>query len=235
MSDASGTFAAAAAWEIDDCWRRIGVQGDRSCPELETHLHCRNCPTFEDAARGLLDRPLSADYRAEWAAHFAGEKAGETDGDEALAAVVIFRIGEEWLALSTSVFEEVAEPRRVHSLPHRRNGIVRGIVNVRGELLVCISFATLLGIDKDAEVERRDRSLHFERLVVIGRANGRIAFSVHEVHGIHRFRPNALTAVPGTVGQAASAFTKTMLAWQGRSVGILDETRLLDAIDRSIA
>src|SRR2546422_1979826 len=34
---------------------------------------------------------------------------------------------------------EVAERRVIHSLPHRRTGIVLGVVNVRGELLVCVS------------------------------------------------------------------------------------------------
>lgn len=195
----------------------------------------RDRQAYEEIARGLLDRPLPPEYRAEWARHFASQKPIEIGVEEELAAAVIFRIGEEWLALSTSVFKEVAEPRRVHTLPHRRNGIVRGIVNVRGELLVCISFATLLGIDKTAVAERGDRSLHFERMVVIGRANGRIAFSVHEVHGIHRYEARALSPVPGTVGQAGSTFTTAMLAWQGRTVGLLDETRLLDAIDRNIA
>jgi len=212
---------------------------DASDPKADeagiAHPHRRDRKAYEEIARNLLDRPLPPEYRAEWARHFAGEKPIETGVEEERGAAVIFRIGEEWLALSTAVFKEVAEPRRVHTLPHRRNGIVRGIVNVRGELLVCISFATLLGIDKNAATERGDRSLHFERMVVIGRANGRIAFSVHEVHGIHRYESGALTPVPGTVGQAGSSFTSAMLAWEGRRVGLLDDARLLDAIDRNIA
>lgn len=227
MSDAHQTSRAA-----NDAGEPEGADG-ASAPVA--HRDRRDQKAYEAIARSLLDRPLPPEYRAEWARHFASEKPIETGIEEELAAVVIFRIGEEWLALSTSVFQELAEPRPVHTLPHRRNGIVRGLVNVRGELLVCVSFATLLGIDKNAEAERGDRSLHFERLVVIGRDNGRIAFSVHEVHGIHRHRRSALSAVPGTIGQAGSSFTTAMLSWEGRSVGILDETRLLDAIDRNIA
>jgi chemotaxis-related protein WspD len=218
MSDASGTTRSEPA--------------EAETPQA--HPGRRDRAAYEEVARALLERPLPPDYRAEWARHFAAEKPIDTGVEVELASAVIFRIGEEWLALSTAVFREAAEPRLVHSLPHRRNGIVRGIVNVRGELLVCISFATLLGIDKNADAERGDRSLHFERMVVIGRANGRIAFSVHEVHGIHRYESRALTPVPGTVGHAR-AFTKAMLPWQGRTVGLLDETRLLDAVDRNIA
>jgi chemotaxis-related protein WspD len=214
-------------------------------PDSDSAGHTRPAPhgqpgrrdrqAYAEIARTLLDRPLPPDYQSEWARHFAGETPIEAIVEEERAAAVIFRIGEEWLALPGTVFKEVAEPRPVHSLPHRRNGIVRGIANIRGELLVCISFATLLGIDKHADAERGDRNLHFERMVVIGRANGRIVFSVHEVHGIHHYDSRALCPVPGTVGQAGSSFTTGMIAWQGKMVGLLDDRKLLDAIDRSIA
>ena len=37
-------------------------------------MHCRNCPVYTRAGRCLLNRPLPADYRREWAAHVAGAK-----------------------------------------------------------------------------------------------------------------------------------------------------------------
>ena len=40
------------AWNEDACWRRIGVAGDRTCPELAQHVHCRNCPVYAGAAHG---------------------------------------------------------------------------------------------------------------------------------------------------------------------------------------
>ena len=48
------------------CWHRIGVSGDRSCPELSTFVHCRNCPVFAAAARVFFDRPAPEGYLAEW-------------------------------------------------------------------------------------------------------------------------------------------------------------------------
>ena len=41
---------------VDDCWNRIGVFGDKSCPRLERHIHCRNCEVYGAAAIALLDR-----------------------------------------------------------------------------------------------------------------------------------------------------------------------------------
>ncbi|MEM7650108.1 MAG: chemotaxis protein CheW, partial [Cyanobacteria bacterium P01_A01_bin.70] len=34
-----------------DCWNQIGVRGDRTCPTLETVIHCHNCPVYSQAGR----------------------------------------------------------------------------------------------------------------------------------------------------------------------------------------
>ena len=34
------------AQAIDDCWNRIGIHGDKSCPLLSNHIHCRNCAVY---------------------------------------------------------------------------------------------------------------------------------------------------------------------------------------------
>ena len=44
------------ARDIDDCWNRIGIYGDKSCPVLPEHIHCRNCSVYSAAATRLLDR-----------------------------------------------------------------------------------------------------------------------------------------------------------------------------------
>jgi chemotaxis-related protein WspD len=187
-------------------------------------------------ADSLLDRPLPDGYREEWARHFAQPErrdAEEEGADE--RTVVVFRIGDEWLALPTHLFDEVAEPRRYHSLPHRRDNLVLGIVNVRGELLVCVSLGALLGIGEARAVEGGGRIKAFARLVVIGHDGRRVAFPVDEVHGIHRYTGRDVLDVPATIGKAASSFAVAIITWQGRTVGRLDDKLVLDALDRSIA
>ncbi|HBP1772226.1 TPA: chemotaxis protein CheW, partial [Pseudomonas aeruginosa] len=36
--------------QVDDCWNRIGVHGDKSCERLAEHVHCRNCEVYAAAA-----------------------------------------------------------------------------------------------------------------------------------------------------------------------------------------
>ena len=135
---------------VHDCWNRIGVEGNSTCRELIKFIHCRNCPVYSAAGLQLLDRPLPPEYRQERARHYAQVKK---IAQPARLSVVIFRIGGEWLALPTAVFQEVAERRVMHTLPSRRRvggstrGLALGLVNVRGELLICASVSRLLGLE----------------------------------------------------------------------------------------
>jgi len=216
---------------IDDCWNRIGVRGDRSCVELQRHLHCRNCPTYSAAARTLLDVPPATGYSDTWTHHFAQPSA---QMEESAHSVIIFRVGVEWLALPTALCVEVADTGTVHTLPHRRNGAVLGITNVRGELLVCLSLAAILGVDAGSPPEPGGRTGQQRLLVLRGGTTG-FVFLVSEVHGVHRHGASELMQVPATLGKAQATYTKAILPWRDTTVGILDEQLLLHTVDRSLA
>ena len=228
MSDTSIPFARAG---LNDCWNKIGVRGDGSCPELARHVHCRNCPVYSASAAKLLDADLPAGHLAEWTGHFSSEQQVEEAGTQ---SVVIFRLGAEWLALPTAVFKEVATLRAVHSLPHRRSGIVLGLANVRGTLLVCVSLGDVLSLEKATETRKEKARVLHRRLLVISRDGNRLVFPVDEVHGIHRCQPRELKEVPATVAKATATYTKSVLAWRDKAVGCLDDQLLLYTLNRSL-
>jgi chemotaxis-related protein WspD len=217
---------------VDDCWNKIGVHGDSSCPELQKHIHCRNCPVYGAAASGLLDRDLPSAHVDESTRHFSiARNLEELDTD----SVVIFRIGGEWLGLPTAVFSEVVDLRPIHSLPHRRNGVVLGLTNVRGELLVCVSLARVLGIGEEGKAKNPSQGAVYKRLVVIREKDSHIAIPVDEVHGIHKFSPSQLKEVPATVAKATATYTRAMLPWNDITVGYLDDQLLFYTLNRSLA
>jgi chemotaxis-related protein WspD len=224
---------------LNACWRTIGVAGDRSCQELLRHVHCRNCPTFAAAATNLLDRAAPQGYLSDWAAHLArAESQAETDPATARngLSAVVFRVNMEWLALPTSVCQEVTELRAIHTLPHRHRGALLGITNVRGELLICVSLAKLLGLGPAPPVPHsRLTAATAGRLLVIGRGENRIALPVGTVHGVHRYNLRNLSAAPATVAKSASPYTTAMLQWDGNTVPCLDADKLLSALDRAVA
>jgi chemotaxis-related protein WspD len=216
---------------IDDCWNRIGVRGDGSCPELTQYVHCHNCPVYAAGAADLLDADAPASYFADRTTHFA-EPAHTEEGER--RSVVIFRVASEWLALPTSVVVEVANLLPIHSLPHRRNGVVLGLASVRGELLVCVSLGQVVGAEPLAAARREGRSAAHQRLLVIRRESVRVVCPVDEVHGIHRFHPRELKGVPTTVAKSTVAYSTALLPWQGHSVGTLDDQLLFYTLKRSL-
>ena len=129
------------------CRLQIGVWGDRSCAALREHTHCRNCPVYVDSGRRLLDRPPSAAQIEDWQQRLT---AKDLPADDARTAVVVFRIGTEWLALPTALLREVIDPVPAHRVPHRRDPRFAGLVNVRGELMIgqCLSTPELMSDGK---------------------------------------------------------------------------------------
>ena len=218
------------AARVFDCWNTIGVEGNKSCRELVKFIHCRNCPVFSSAGMQLLDRPITAEYRQEWTAHFSQQKKLSTP---ARSSAVVFRIADEWLALPTQAFQEIAEKRVMHSLPHRRRGVVLGLVNVRGELLICASLGKLLGLTQD--LPREKARVVFDRLLV-GSWNGeRFAFPVDEVGGIHRFNRDDLREPPATVGRSSLSHTRGVFNWRARTIGFLDADSIFNAVNRNLS
>ena len=77
-----------------DCWSHIGVSGDRTCPELSSFIHCRNCPVFAAAARTFFDRPAPEGYLAGWSRWLAGsveQDAGEEEGGKLRTSASLMR------------------------------------------------------------------------------------------------------------------------------------------------
>ncbi|GAC1316065.1 MAG: chemotaxis protein CheW [Collimonas sp.] len=219
--------------QIDDCWNRIGVRGDASCEQLTLHIDCRNCPVHARAAAELLDR-LQIDELGDNLSEPAEEHAEKQEQSAAdLRSLLLFRIGEEWLALPTALLEEITEQRAIHRLPHRQNAIVLGITNIRGALVTCVSLAAMLGIGNGDK--RNERQELLRRMLIIRHNGQTTAFTADEVHGTLRVAASARQAVPTTLTHAAGHFTHAVIHWNGHSVGLLDQELLFHTLDRSLA
>lgn len=223
---------AAVEAPMPECWRQIGVAGDRSCPELEVFIHCRNCPVLAAAARTFFDRAAPAGYLDDWRA-ILEEPAAAPAADT--TSVLVFRLGGEWLALPTAVLVEVTPLRTLHRLPHRSKGVLAGIVNIRGQLQLCASLHDLVGIvggSSPAGDQAGDRAT--ARLLVVERPSvegtDRWVFGVDEVAGVQRVSKGMLRAVPSTVGHAGGRLSSALFAWQDRTVALLDEARVFDTL-----
>ena len=219
---------------IDDCWNRIGVWGKETprCSKLEQAVHCRNCEIYSSAGRTVLDRRLPADYEADWAQVYSEAKAEQIVGTE---SVTIFRLGDEWMALPTGIVQEITDIKVIHTVPHRASRVLRGLVNLRGQLKICISLGQLMEIDKAERVIAGSKRRTYERMVAVSHNGSEFVFPVSEVKGTHRFHPEELKAPPATLSQAKGTYTRGILSWQDHDVACLDTELVFYSLEKRLS
>jgi chemotaxis-related protein WspD len=228
------------------CWREIGISGDRSCPELKTLIHCRNCSVYTRTARQVFDRPLAetAGSDPQWESAVIREdvrKDVREDTDRALRqddrddemgrnAVAIFRLEQEWFALPALIFHSIVPWAAPRPIPHRSNDVLEGLVNVRGELLICVSLARFL---KLPHMPTQSPQSAQHRLAIIEYEGDRWTFSVDEFQGIETIPPPTLLTPPSTVLKDTQTYTHSLLPWSDqRTINCLDESLLFEALTR---
>lgn len=245
----------------DACWRHIGVGGDRSCPQLHSAVHCRNCPVFAAGSHALFEREPPPDYLDQWTRQLA-DRDHSAGGDT--RSLLVFRVGAEWLAFDARAVVEVVEPRRIHRVPHRTDRILLGLANIRGELYLCVSLRNLLDIEATGDDGRTDRgtdSPSAQPLVVAEVEQVRWAFPVDEIDGVHRVPVSTFENLPETLEKSARFFSQAIVPCvtrlqdrqllppsqrpadatalprsrgQTRSVSLLSETRLFQLLQRAV-
>lgn len=266
---------------LDHCWNTIGVSGDRSCAELATVIHCRNCRIYSQNGQELLDRPPPPGYQQEWTRLLAETKLVETKAEtktvttkssrdqkigllsstpflgqrailrpnakaivedntaptitsQKVFSVVIFRLQKEWLALKANIFKEVTDTSKIHTLPHRTNEILLGLVSIRGEIQLCVSLNHLLDLETNQESQQPVNSLIYQRLVVVEREGSRWVFPVDEIYGVQRFSAQDLRAAPIVISKSASTYTQGVFDWQATHVNYLNDELLFNTLNRRV-
>lgn len=174
------------------------------------------------SAKRLLERTPSDDYLDEWTTLLQNEKKIEEPKKE--NSVVIFRLFHEWLAFPTLLFTELAQLRKIHSVPHSNDKILLGLVNLRGQLKLTIALHHLLQIDATAN--------DFTRMLSIRKNGEQWIFPVSEVYGIYRYDVNQLQNVPITITKSTANFLKGLIPWAENNVGLIDDELLFSSLRR---
>lgn len=209
------------------CWQEIGITGDRSCELLSQYVHCRNCPKYSALGRTLFDREIPDDYRREVTEELAAATAAVVEETE---SVLVFRVGSEWFALRTHVFQEISSYQKPYVVPFRTGTLLVGLVNVNGELLLCVSLQAALGLSPEEMTKTAGRP----RLCVVRNGRERLAFEVDEMLGVRRVAVSRLQPVPVTLAKSPSAQVASCFELNGFNVGLIDEQRLFNSLDRSL-
>lgn len=215
------------------CWNSIGVWGTvmPRCPKLEQFTHCHNCDVFHAASLGAYERAIPEDYRVEWTEVLAGHK--ETVITDA-RTVIVFRIGDEWVAIATNLCKEISRVMKVHRLPHNKSQILKGVVNHGGEIRICFSLGSLLGIAKAEQLFTDEFYTVYARMIVMDVEGRNYVFPVSEIKGLLQYREAELATLPDTFLTSSASYMSGVIKWDDKTVGCLDEALLTSALERSI-
>lgn len=221
--------------KIDDCWNRIGIwsRGTEKCPSLTDIIHCRNCPVFSKMGRRLLRTPPHEGYRREWTMVLADVKETKPPN---LTSIFVFRVGSKWFGLPAAIIREIVPMGPIHSLPNFSSDSLRGLVNIHGRLLICVSIGSVLGITKGAKSETGREAAYNSpaRLMVVVHENRPVAFPVTETRGILHYTPEVVKELPVTVSGTKRAYTMGILQQDSLDIGLLKETPLFKALTKDL-
>ncbi|MFQ5469542.1 MAG: chemotaxis protein CheW [Gammaproteobacteria bacterium] len=218
----------------ENCWSTIGVWGikDEKCPQLNKVVHCRNCDVYTNAGRGLLAREATAEYINEWTQQLASEPEKETS---TTLSVVVFRIGDEWLALPTTYIQEIVEMRPIHTVPHTDKKVIRGIVFVRGELRIAVSIGGLLGIQKGKKGNDDHSQIKFAaRMIIFDHQDNSFVFPVTKILGTHNIDQDEIQNLPSTLSNSVYCFLNGVADVDEKRIGLIDGGQLSDGILKAL-
>jgi chemotaxis-related protein WspD len=208
---------------VSGCWRAVGVEGDRSCPELLRVVHCRNCQVFADEAARLFERPAPAGYTEQWTRNLGEEPPPMLDAGSTSA--VVFRIEDEWLGLPTQAAAFVASEVSLRQLAGRSNRIFAGLCLFLGELTLAVSLRGLLGLGPPREGVR---------WLAMGAPAERWVFDIDELRGVVRFPESARSNAPTAMRSSVESYLSGVIKTPDSSFGLLDPRALNDAFLRSL-
>jgi chemotaxis-related protein WspD len=210
------------------CWQTIGVWGDVEprCPELDRVIHCRNCEVFHRGGQRMFDREPPADYGIGWAEAIVQQRR-----DTRMQRVIVFRLAVEFFALTLQSLVRVVEWRGVRSVPHRRDETLLGLVNLEGELQLCVSLEALFDLPRFDVPAPSGRA----RMLVLGEGAPEFVVPVEEPVSLRDIALEELEAVPVTLGQSSSPYVRGLFTWRDQRVGLLDDELVLGALRRRLA
>lgn len=214
----------------NSCWNSIGVWGNSSCPEIRKFNHCRNCPLFINAGKELFEKEPPEGYLQEWTEILSKEK---TDDEKADNSCLIFRLGGEWFAIDSSVIVEVTDNTVIHSLPHQRSRILKGIVNVRGEIKLAVELHDLFGVENIESGDNKKTKI-FTRQVVIQKGKDSWVIPVDEIKGVLKFNEKKVTALPATAKTSKENFLRGFIKSEKIEAGIVISDVLFETINKQV-
>lgn len=180
----------------------------------------------------LLKRKPEEKYILEWTKQFEEEK--KIREQKAEISMIVFRLGDQRIGLSTKVFAEIINRRKILRIPHRTKGILLGVVNFRGRLTPCINLEKLLEIEPETGMVVRHEDVEHQHMLAIQDRLEVWVFPVVEVFGIYHWDVEQLEINPEAPIKLKNKYVRGIFKCDGEDVGYLNEELLFSRLKRGV-
>lgn len=185
-------------------------------------------PSDGGAIQRLLDKPLSDDDLREYTRRVA-KPLGLVDKD--IVRLLIFRAGQERMALEAVGIHQVTRATRVHRIPHRSNAIIRGLCSLDGDLMLCADLVRLLELSDD---DRDGRNGEQRWMIVLGDDQHRWVVEVDSIEGVTAVAAHTFRRPPITVDASLARYTTSLVPLDQGDAALLDLQRLVSGFQAAL-
>ncbi len=143
--------------------------------------------------------------------------------------LLLFRLGEEWYAVRVADVREIYQEYAVTSIPCVPP-YIRGVVNIRGEIISVTEVATLMGLDSDGDSDAEEAPA-----IVIQNEEATTAMVVDEIGDIVEVPTDGVEPPLSIIDKAQADYIAGSVYVDGRLIGLFNTTTILKPIDATSA
>jgi chemotaxis-related protein WspD len=174
---------------------------------------------FSNEGKRVLDRVAPVGYLKEWRKTLAAKKINNKVDNK---SVLVFRVNDEWFALPSGCLHEITEKRTIHRIPRNNNSDICGVVNIGGEVRVCYSFESILGVNNPSTEIQENNVISTSRFIVVVLEGHYYVFCVEQIFGLSWYDKSEIYPVPTTLVHEGAKMLSGVINHDKNKVAVLD-------------
>jgi len=137
---------------------------------------------------------------------------------------VVFKLGNLWLALDTKYLFQTFDEKYIHTIPHRSDGFLLGLVNVNGNLELAFDLKKIIDVGRGEPIVRR--------MLEVGNGKLKFVFSTDDIAGIVNVSTDKIEELPDEI--ARDSFFKARFFEHNTQVMIIDDEAFFRFIEKKL-
>jgi len=174
-----------------------------------------------------LDLPIPEGQREVWAQQLAVELQTTTTGKQ--IRHFVFRVGAEWFGIEPKVLTLTLPDTRPSQIPHQPSGLVEGLINADGRIVVCIRMPRVWDIMPSQNPSGQNR-----RVLVLNIEGWTFAIRADEVLGMEDFLEEEIQPLPQGTQDALRRCGHGIALHKSRAVTLLNATHFAGEVRKKL-